>query len=104
MLDSALLQYTQVRMLGLANDGDLEYLRQWLERGDGGHFFLRGREALIWGIENSNDLVGVAPRCSEGKDYASRWLADKMCRWFHRKIGYRIKARSSENGIYWNEN
>jgi hypothetical protein len=80
-----------VRKLEQATDNDVKFLQNWLDRKEGGDFFLRGREASAWDTEKSSDLICLAARYSE-KDHLTRWMGDKLIPLFHNRIGHRIKV------------
>lgn len=86
-----MLQFAQMQHLEQANKKDLELLREWLDRREGGDQFLQGREASTWSPEHTKDLVGIASRYNE-KDWFSRWMGDRLIPWFHCRIGYKVKV------------
>lgn len=65
-------------------------LKGWLDRPEGGDFFLRGREAEIW--NEDNDLIAVAPSQERG-DSLTWLISDKIVPWYHHRWGHRKKVR-----------
>ena len=53
----------------------MDVLREWLDRPEGGDFFLRGREADIW--EEERDVIALAPQQAEN-DCLTRWIGDTL--------------------------
>ena len=74
--------------------GDLDFLRHWLERPDGGDFFLEGIEAEPWEDPSSRDLVALNPRPEH--DQVAQYLSDKIVPWFHRHFGYQKMRESTD--------
>lgn len=70
-------------------DKDLKLLQEWLDRPEGGDFFLRGREAEIW--ESEKDLIALSSRQAE-KDTITRFISDRLVPWYHRRWGHRVKV------------
>jgi hypothetical protein len=66
---------------------DLEFLRNWLDRPEGGDFFLEGLEAEPWEEPSSRDLVALWPR--QEHDQFAQYLSDMIVPWYHRRIGHR---------------
>jgi hypothetical protein len=66
---------------------DLEFLRDWLDRPEGGDFFLEGLEAEPWEEPSSRDLVALCPRREH--DQFAQYLSDMIVPWYHRRIGHR---------------
>lgn len=91
MLDDALLQYTKLQEFEAPSHRPVEVLKGWLDRPEGGDFFLRGREAEIW--DEDKDLIAVAPSQDRGDSLI--WLiSDKIVPWYHRRWGHRKKVTS----------
>ncbi|KAL8939487.1 MAG: hypothetical protein Q9211_002718 [Gyalolechia sp. 1 TL-2023] len=63
---------------------------KWLERSEGGNFFLKGREAPIW--EAEDDLVSLDSR-QRDKDALTSFINEKVVPWYHRRWGYRTKVK-----------
>ncbi|KAL8936837.1 MAG: hypothetical protein Q9216_004722 [Gyalolechia sp. 2 TL-2023] len=63
--DNALLQFSQVQALPKPCMKDLNTLQEWLDRPEGGDFFLQGREADTW---NYQDDVLTMSRCHTERD------------------------------------
>ncbi len=89
MLDDALLQYTKVQELEAPSFRSIEVLKGWLDRPEGGDFFLRGREADIW--DEDNDLIAVVPSRERG-DSLTWLISDKIVPWYHHRWGHRKKV------------
>ncbi|MCJ1375579.1 hypothetical protein MMC20_006816 [Loxospora ochrophaea] len=89
MPDSALLQYSQIQKFEKPRDGDLRLLQEWLNRPEGGDFFLQGREADIW--EAPEDIIALSSRQAE-KDSLTRWISESLVPWYHRRWGHRVKV------------
>ena len=87
--DDALLQYAQIQKFERSNNTDLKLLQEWLDRPEGGDFFLRGREAEIW--QSEKDLVALSSRQAE-KDGLTRFISDKLVPWYHCRWGHRAKV------------
>ena len=77
---------------------DLQLLKEWLERPEGGNFFLRGREANIW--DNDLDVVATSGNKAE-QDSFTKLVADKVVPWYHHRWGFRRKVSLTElKGMY----
>ena len=77
----------------------MDVLREWLDRPEGGDFFLRGREADIW--EEERDVIALAPQQAEN-DCLTRWIGDTLVPWYHYRWGHRYKRASGKewNGVW----
>ena len=71
---------------------DLKLLLEWLDRPEGGNFFLRGREAEIWQVDK--DLIALSAR-REGIDSLTELIDTKVIPWYHRWWGYQFKVMST---------
>ena len=102
LADEALLLVSAIHGLGKPLDADLAFLREWLERPDGGNFFLKNLEAEPWSQSDPADLV-VLFNSSFNKDHFARYMSDKIVPWYHRRFGHRSKKPSpkSESGGVW---
>jgi len=89
--DDALLQQTEILRLRDANKSDLNTVREWILRTDGGNGFFRGREADPWEERNAEDLVSLAGWLDR-KDHFTLWIKDTIVPWFHRCCGSRVKV------------
>ncbi|KAL9120490.1 MAG: hypothetical protein Q9187_002954 [Circinaria calcarea] len=96
--DNALLQYSQIRKFEKPLNKDLKLLQEWLDRPEGGDFFLRGREAEIW--ENEKDLIALSDRQAK-KDSITRFISDTVIPWYHHRWGHRFK-NTATSGEDWN--
>jgi hypothetical protein len=88
-----MLRFSRVHGLDPPLKGDLEFLRDWLERPEGGDFFLEGLEAEPWEEPSSRDLAALCPRREH--DQFAQYLSDMIVPWYHRRIGYRKKPDPS---------
>jgi hypothetical protein len=84
-----ILRISRVHGLDLPLKPDLDFLRAWLERPEGGDFFLEGVEAEPWEESSSRDLVALYPRREH--DQFAQYLSDQIVPWYHRHIGHRKK-------------
>lgn len=89
MADEALLRYASVDRLGKPSNRHVAVLKEWLDRPEGGDFFLRGREAAMW--DKGKDLIAPASREAD-KDTLTRWISDTLVPWYHCRLGYRFKV------------
>lgn len=87
--DSALLQHSQMLRFDKPHRKNLSLLQEWLDRLEGGNFFLRGREAEIW--ESDKDLIALCSRQAE-KDGLARLISDKFIPWYYSLWGHRVKV------------
>jgi len=90
--NKALLRFSEVTTLEAANKSDLNNLREWLRRKDGGHNFLRGYEADTWDKFNEKDLVSLTARY-RNKDVLSKWIDIYIIPLCHRLWGDRLGKR-----------
>ncbi|KAL8762945.1 MAG: hypothetical protein Q9184_001167 [Pyrenodesmia sp. 2 TL-2023] len=84
----AVLQYFALRKAAKPDTNSVECLREWLDRPEGGDFFLKGREADMW--ETVEDLISLDCR-QPGKDALTMLINEKLVPWYHRRWGYRSK-------------
>ncbi|KAL8992470.1 MAG: hypothetical protein Q9188_007576, partial [Gyalolechia gomerana] len=97
--NGALLQYHSLRKIAKPTANTVEFLREWLDRPEGGDFFLKGREATIWDAED--DFVSLESRQSD-KDSLTALINEKVVPWYHRRWGHRTKLGSRTSGIrFW---
>lgn len=85
--DDAILQYSRIQKLEKPNDVDWKLFQEWLDRPEGGDFFLRGREAEIW--QNGKDLITFTDRRAKS-DSLTRLISEKLVPWYHDRWGYRV--------------
>lgn len=71
------------------NHTDIKTLQEWLDRPEGGDFFLRGREATIW--QKEKDLITFSHRKAES-DNLTRLINEKLAPWYYYHWGYRAKV------------
>ncbi|KAK4183311.1 hypothetical protein QBC35DRAFT_119436 [Podospora australis] len=60
--NQALLQLAQIAQLNRPYQGDVEFVREWLTRHDGGDSPLTKPSRFTWEEENEYHLVGTRPR------------------------------------------
>ena len=88
-LDEALLQIRETQRLHRPGKRDVQLLQEWLERPEGGDFFLRGREAEMW--DEDGDLVTLSDGSAD-KDSLTKLITDKIIPWYHTRWGHRVKV------------
>ncbi|KAL8767083.1 MAG: hypothetical protein Q9209_006310 [Squamulea sp. 1 TL-2023] len=91
--DGALLQYASLRKVARPTPNDVECLRGWLERENGGNNFLQGREDGIW--KSNNDFISLDPIQSD-KDMLTYAVTEIIVPWYHNRWGYRSKVAPGE--------
>ncbi|KAL8742368.1 MAG: hypothetical protein Q9190_005132 [Brigantiaea leucoxantha] len=79
--NDALVRYSQVQGMPRPYARHLQILQQWLDRPEGGNFFLRGYEADIW--ENEKDVVAFSDAKNE-KDSCTRSICSHIVPLYHR--------------------
>lgn len=79
-LDVALVLFSRVQALPRPCTTDLNTLHEWLDRPEGGDFFLQGREADMW---NCRDDVLTFPRCEAERDLLTGFVSDFVVPWYH---------------------
>jgi hypothetical protein len=79
------MQYAQIQSFQKPSTADLAILREWLERKEGGDFFLCGKEADPWEPERTRDLILPSVRHAR-KDCLAQWISDHTVPWFHRYL------------------
>ena len=87
--DRALLRHAKINKLAEPRSYDLEVLREWLKREDGGKNFLSGVERLPWLENETRDLVALSE--SQRAPLAD-WSAEKLVPWIFSK-GIQKKVR-----------
>ncbi|ERF69219.1 hypothetical protein EPUS_01176 [Endocarpon pusillum Z07020] len=92
---SALLKARQVHTLAKPGDSDINFLREWLERPDGGDYSIKGVEAEPWKLCRAADLVTLSQ--SDGRDVFAQSLSDNILPWYHRYFGHRQKGATKSN-------
>ncbi|KAL9613238.1 MAG: hypothetical protein Q9167_002198 [Letrouitia subvulpina] len=85
---SALLQFMEIQKLAKPMPRDIAFLREWLDRPEGGDFFLRGREADTW--QASSDFIKLCGQESD-MDALTRVIHNKIIPWYHHVWGHRAK-------------
>ncbi|MCJ1235178.1 hypothetical protein MMC14_003145 [Varicellaria rhodocarpa] len=95
--NTALLQYARIKRFEKPHPRDLNTLQEWLDRPEGGDFFLQGREADIW---ESDDLIALSSQQVD-KDNLTRIMSDKVIPWYHHRLSHYFK-KSTTNKRDWN--
>ncbi|KAL8811423.1 MAG: hypothetical protein Q9200_001802 [Gallowayella weberi] len=93
--NAALLQYHALRKMPKPASETVEVLREWLDRVEGGDFFLGPKEAEMWNVED--DLLYLH-RPQTHDDRLTRFINEKLVPWYHRHWGHRMKSRESTRG------
>lgn len=91
--DSALLKAHQVHNLAKPVNCDINFLREWLERPDGGDYSIKGVEAEPWMPCCGADLVTLSQLA--GRDAFAQTLSDKILPWYHRYFSDRRKRATN---------
>ncbi|KAL9042553.1 MAG: hypothetical protein Q9214_003742 [Letrouitia sp. 1 TL-2023] len=86
---SALLQFMDIQRLAKPMPRDIDFLREWLDRPEGGDFFLRGREADTW--HSSSDFIKLCGQQSD-IDALTRAIYNKIIPWYHHVWGHRMRV------------
>jgi hypothetical protein len=81
-----MLRISRVHGLDAPLKCELDFVRDWLERPEGGDFFLEGLEAEPWEESSSRDLAALYPRREH--DQFAQYLSDMIVPWYHRRIGH----------------
>ncbi|KAL9612009.1 MAG: hypothetical protein Q9167_003375 [Letrouitia subvulpina] len=89
----AILQYSQVQKLKSPSKQELGVLQEWLDRPEGGDFFLQGREADMW--QSLEDVVSLSTH-QANEDLLTWLISNFLIPWYHERWGYRSKHASSE--------
>jgi len=92
--NNALLQVAALNKLPAAEEYDVNFLVDWLDRPDQGKRFLRGLESQTWGGKNQRDLVAVSARGIHNDPFTS-WITDRLFPFLHRH-GLAGKSNSTE--------
>ena len=87
---TALLQYKQLCELPSANKLGLANLREVLDSSGGDRVFPRAPEHSIWSEENQADLTSLTGRYQK-MDLLSRWIDSHLLRWYHNRLGHRLR-------------
>lgn len=80
VLYKALVLFSQVQALPRPSTRDISTLQEWLDRPEGGDFFLQGREAETW---DCRDDVLTMSRCPVEQDVFSGFMNDMVVPWYH---------------------
>ncbi|KAL8878803.1 MAG: hypothetical protein Q9198_003465, partial [Flavoplaca austrocitrina] len=78
--NKALVLFSQVQALPNPSLRDLHTFQEWLDRPDGGGFFLRGREAEMW--EDEEDVLTLS-QYQANKDTVTGFVNDVVVPWYH---------------------
>ncbi|KAL8685038.1 MAG: hypothetical protein Q9224_006004, partial [Gallowayella concinna] len=90
--NGAVLQYLAIRKVAKPTSNDVKFLREWLERPEGGDFFLRSHEDSTW--KSNDDFLALISE-QAGRDSLTWLINEKVVPWYHRRWGYRSKPSSS---------
>ncbi len=95
-----LLQTTEMFRLKAPHGSELETLKDWLGRPDGGNNFLKGREGDPWEDETRGDTVSLLS--SAHSDTFAQQLWNHFLPRYHSWIGWRTKPHIDEElGKVW---
>ncbi|KAL8983455.1 MAG: hypothetical protein Q9205_002316 [Flavoplaca limonia] len=86
--NGAVIQYFALRKVAKPATNSVECLQEWLDRPEGGDFFLKGREADTW--ETVNDLIALDRR-RPSNDALTNLINEKLVPWYHRRWAQRFK-------------
>lgn len=92
--DNALMQFSQLQAMRKPKAEYAKTLRGWLDRPEGGDFFLRGREAEIW--EDEVYLITMDKTVTED-DSLTHLISGKFIPWYHYRWGHRVEMRHAPN-------
>lgn len=84
------MQYSRVQELERPKAEYTKTLREWLDRPEGGDFFLHGREAEIW--DDEIDLITLYKPAADD-DSLTRLISEKFIPWYHYRWGGRLEVR-----------
>jgi hypothetical protein len=73
---------------------DLDFLKQWLQRGKQGNSALTGLDNDVWDISPSSELTALKRQKSD--DQVSSWVLNRFIVWWHRHFS-RLHKSDSEN-------
>lgn len=101
--DRAVTAALQMQDIRAPSSREISFLRNWLNRPDGGESFLHDRERLVWTPENTGDLMSLLPRQMESDPFTSLlkgFLLELYHRvWGHKKpVGSRLLSSSYTAG------
>ncbi|KAI4245815.1 MAG: hypothetical protein L6R40_002343 [Gallowayella cf. fulva] len=88
--NGAVLQYHALRKIAKPASKNVQVLREWLDRPEGGDFFLGPKEADMWDVEN--DLLSLHCRESNNDPFITRLMNETLVPWYHRRWGHRAKV------------
>ncbi|KAL9014676.1 MAG: hypothetical protein Q9173_000672 [Seirophora scorigena] len=78
------------------DETNLNTLQEWLDRPEGGDFFLQGREADMW---NCRDDVLTFPWCQAERDLLTGFVSDFVVPWYHTFCHRWLKGSRRENSL-----
>lgn len=91
LLDSALVQVSQIFALSPPAQSNLDVLHEWLERPKYGKGFLKGVESQTWDLEKGRaDYVTLSNKQVE-QDILTRWIYKLVPGTLHQCCGHRFK-------------
>ena len=74
---------------------DISFLREWLERPEGGDYSIKGVEAEPWKLCSAADLITLSRQ--DAKDEFAQSLSDKILPWYHHYFGRRQKKSAKSD-------
>ncbi|KAL8782254.1 MAG: hypothetical protein Q9213_005557 [Squamulea squamosa] len=92
--NKALILFSRVQLLPTPSVRDLRTLQEWLDRPEGGDFFLQGREADVW--DDDHDVLTLSPRQGE-RDGLTGFVNDSVIPCCPR-LSLLNQLKSSRNG------
>ncbi len=96
--DSALLKAHQIYTLAKPVKYNIDVLREWLERPEGGDYSIKGVEAEPWEPFHAADLITISQ--VDGKDKFAQFLSNKILPWYHQYLSGRGKRlANSKNDL-----
>lgn len=79
----------EIQKLAKPTSRDIDFLREWLDRPEGGDFFLRGREANTWQV--NSDFIKLCGQWSD-IDALTGAIYNWIIPWYHHVWGHRAKV------------
>ena len=88
-LDEALLRYVQLQKISKPYANHINLLKEWLDRPEGGDFFLRGYEAEIW--QDDGDIIALSD-AHIGQDSCTRFINGRIAPLYHHLFGLSFRV------------
>ena len=86
-----MLLYRSLLHLPDADRAHLKHLREWLRDREGGHYFLRGAEAFVWGEATEQDLTSLSLHQHRNEDPVTTVIRSRALPLYHRALGHKYK-------------